>query len=349
METVLGIETSCDETACAVVRGRSILSNVVASQIELHARFGGVVPEIASRAHIESVLPVAERALKGAGVSLGALEAVAATRGPGLVGSLLVGLTFAKALAFARGLLFVAVDHVAAHVFSCTMEGGLDGEFVALVASGGHTALYRVKDPLRPVLLGSTIDDAAGEAFDKGASVLGMGYPGGPAIDEASNVGKRGAVSFPRSRMHERPFDFSFSGVKTSLLYHVRGTPGKRAPSPCARESVADLAASYQEAVVEVLVEKLVRAARELGAGAGAVAACGGVARNSRLREMLAARAEREGLRWHIPAPELCTDNAAMVAALGREMLARGMRDELTVAASPRLVRSPLRLRGSGG
>ena len=344
MRTVLGIETSCDETACAVVRGHEILSSVVASQIELHARFGGVVPEIASRAHVEAILPIAERALKEAGVSLDGIDAVAATGGPGLVGALLVGLTFAKAVAYARGLTFVAVNHVAAHVYSCTMEGGLAGEFVALVASGGHTALYEVKDPVAPELLGSTIDDAAGEAFDKGASVLGLDYPGGPAIEKASRGGNPGAVTFPRSFMRERRFDFSFSGVKTALLYHVRGTPGGRSRSAPAQESLADLAMSYQEAVVEVLVEKLIGAAGEVRSGA--VAACGGVARNTRLREMLSERAAREGLEWYVPPPDFCTDNAAMVASLGRELLARGMSSDLSVAAFPRLVRSPLRVGG---
>ncbi len=302
-DVILGIETSCDETAAALVTGDGrILSNVVSSQAKLHARYGGVVPEIASRRHLELVLPVVREALADAGASLGNVDAIAVTRGPGLVGALLVGLAAAKALAWARGLPLIPVDHLHGHVASLFLEPEpLEPPFLCLLASGGHTMLVDVGDRSGFDVLGTTIDDAAGEAFDKGARLLGLPYPGGAALDRLAQKGDPQAFSFPVARVPG--LDFSFSGVKTALLYAVRKLSSKEVA-----ERRADLAASYQRAVVRALVERTLAAAEQYGFDRLAVA--GGVAANSELRASLGTA---------VAAPlSLCTDNAAMVASAGR-------------------------------
>jgi len=339
---ILGIESSCDETAAAVVEdGSRILSSVVDSQVELHAPFRGVVPEIASRSHLESILPVIERALAEARVDLGDLAAVAVTVRPGLIGSLLVGLSAAKALAFVQRLPLLAVHHIEAHIHACAMSNdALAHPFVSLVVSGGHTSLYLSESPTRHALLGATVDDAAGESFDKVASILGLGYPGGPAVEEAARTGDPKGVPLPRPSLPDAPFDFSFSGLKTAALYCVRppakrGTPAAaaRAGSPSPR-LVADLAASFQSAVVDVLVEKTIAAAR--AKGVRSIAIGGGVACNGALRGRMEAAAAESGLRAFFPPKSLCLDNAAMVAGLGHPLLAEGKIAPLDVDASPR-------------
>jgi N6-L-threonylcarbamoyladenine synthase len=308
---VLGIETSCDETAAAVVSAdRRVLSSVVASQVDLHACFGGVVPEIASRAHVEWLTPVVDQSLAEAGLDPGEaprqLSAVAATVGPGLVGSLLVGVSAAKALALAWGLPFVGVNHLDAHIHAAWLEEpDLQLPVVVLLVSGGHTLLVEVAELGSYRLLGQTVDDAAGEAFDKVARYLGLGYPGGPAIDRAAADGDPQAISFPRPMMAEG-YDFSFSGIKTSVVNYVRSHP---------EVSSADVAASFQEAVVDVSVAKARRAAAEVGARG--VCLAGGVAANSRLRQRMAEACAEDGLGCFLPARSWCTDNAAMVAAAG--------------------------------
>ena len=306
-ELILGIETSCDETAAAVVAdGHDVLSSVVSSQVDLHAAFGGVVPEVASRAHLELLTPVVGEALLEAGKDGRRLAAVAATVGPGLVGSLLVGLSAAKALALAWDLPFVGVNHLEGHLYAAFLEEpDLEMPLVVLLASGAHTMVVLMEDHGRYRVLGSTIDDAAGEAFDKVARFLGLGYPGGPVIDRLAMDGDPAAIAFPRG-LRDRAYDFSFSGLKTSVITHVRSHPDA-AP--------ADVAASFQEAVVDVLVTKAHRAALETGARG--IVLGGGVAANSRLRERILDVCIEEGLRAFLPSREMCTDNAAMVAAAG--------------------------------
>ena len=305
--TILGIETSCDETAAAVVvEARDIRSSVVSSQVDLHARFGGVVPEIASRAHVELLTPVIAEALVEAGCEDCDIDAVAATYGPGLVGALLVGVSTAKALALVWGVPFVAVNHLEAHLHASFLEDpDIDLPVVVLLVSGGHTMLVAMEGRGRYRLLGSTLDDAAGEAFDKVARYLGLGYPGGPAIDRLSNEGDPSAIAFPRALL-DQGFDFSFSGLKTSVINHVRKHPDV---------GTADVAASFQEAVVDVLVAKARRAAKEIGATGLCLG--GGVAANSLLRERFLDACEEDGLRAFVPSRAMCTDNAAMVAAAG--------------------------------
>jgi len=302
---VLGIETSCDETAAAVVvDGTDVLSSVVSSQVDLHARFGGVVPEIASRAHLELLTPVLAEALVEAGLDGAGLHAVAATVGPGLIGSLLVGVSAAKALSLVWGVPFVGVNHLEAHLYASFLEEpDLTPPIVVLLASGAHTMLVVMDGPGRYRLLGTTIDDAAGEAFDKVARLLGLGYPGGPAIDRLAMDGDPTAAVFPRSMM-DAGYDFSFSGLKTSVITHVRKRPDM---------AVADVAASFQEAVVDVLVTKARRAAAE--SGATGICLGGGVAANSLLRERILDACIADGLRAFLPSRSMCTDNAAMVAA----------------------------------
>ena len=302
---ILGIETSCDETAAAVVAdGVDVLSSVVSSQVDLHARFGGVVPEIASRAHVELLTPVVAEAMVEAGVDSEGIGAVAATIGPGLIGSLLVGVSAAKATALVWGVPFVGVNHLEAHLYAAFLEEpGLELPALVLLASGAHTMLVAMEDHGRYRLLGSTIDDAAGEAFDKVARFLGLGYPGGPAIDRLAMQGDPGAIAFPRS-MKDEGYDFSFSGLKTSVITYVRKNPDV---------SVADVAASFQEAVVDVLTAKARRAAREMGAKG--VVLGGGVAANSSLRERILDVCIADGLQAFLPSRSMCTDNAAMVAA----------------------------------
>lgn len=326
---VLGIESSCDETAAAVVRdGNVALSNVIASQVKVHERYGGVVPEIASRKHIEAIVPVILQALEDAGVTLAGIDGIAVTRGPGLIGSLLVGLSTAKALAFARRLPLIGVNHLEGHVAaSFLMDHPPNFPFVALVVSGGHTTIYRVEGFQRFAVLGQTRDDAAGEAFDKAAKLLEIGYPGGVVIDRLARKGNHEAFPFPRAMRDS--LDFSFSGLKTSLLTRVkmRGIPFTAAELP-------DLTASYQEAICDVLVEKTLRAAAMLSATR--VVVCGGVAANSRLRERFRNDAASVGIDVFIPSPVFCTDNAAMIAVVGTHLLQAGQRDRLDLNAVSR-------------
>lgn len=309
---ILAIETSCDVTAAAVVEGRAIRSNVIASQAELHTPYGGVVPEVAARHHLGTVNGVVDGALERAGLRLADVHAVAVTQRPGLIGALLVGVATAKALAYATGKPLVMVDHLAGHVCASWLEPvALDPPFVSLVASGGHTRLDLVEDYRAPVALGQTLDDAAGEAIDKGARLLGLGYPGGPALERLARGGDRTAFRFPVGLEGRGGRDFSFAGVKTALLYVVRAMDEDELD---ARR--ADLAASYQEAVVRPLAERLVAAARDHGVPA--VALGGGVAANGRLRELVAEAADAAGLRLAVPDRALCTDNAAMIGAAGQ-------------------------------
>jgi N6-L-threonylcarbamoyladenine synthase len=337
---VLGIESSCDETAAAVVaHGTRVLSSVVESQAALHAAFGGVVPETASRTHLEVVAAVVERALAKAGVRLGELDAVAVTERPGLIGSLLVGVNAAKGLAWSHGLPLVGVHHIQAHAYAAVMElePGAPSAWpaVALVVSGGHTALYRAAGPGRMELAAETLDDAAGEAFDKVAWLLGLGYPGGPAIAALAESGDPRAFDFPRYHPRDGRPGFSFSGLKTAVLYHLKGQDALApTPRPEDVERRADVAASFQEAVVDVLVEQTLAAARE--SGLNTVLVTGGVACNRRLRTRLGEGARAAGVRAVFPSPGYCTDNAAMVAGLGWHLLAEGRTAGLDLDASPR-------------
>jgi len=317
-DLVLGIESSCDETAAAVVAaGHDVRSSIVVSQIDEHRPFGGVVPEIAGRSHLRAILPVVDRALDAAGVDLGDLAGIAVTQRPGLIGSLLVGLSAAKGLAFGSDLPLVGVDHIEAHVWAATMEQDeRPYPCVALVVSGGHTALFRARSPLAMDLLATTLDDAAGEAFDKVAHLLGLSYPGGPAVAELADEGRPDAIAFPRYRPPRRELGFSFSGLKTAVLYHLRGGDALApTPEPDAIADRADVAASFQEAVVDALAEQALRAAEQERVETVLVA--GGVACNRRLRAVLGARAAERGLRARFPSPAYCTDNAAMIAGLG--------------------------------
>jgi N6-L-threonylcarbamoyladenine synthase len=331
-KVVLGIETSCDETAAAVLTdGRRVLSSVVASQDDVHAPYGGVVPELASRRHIEVIVPVVEKALTDAGVALGDLDGIAVTYGPGLVGSLLVGCSMAKALAWVHRLPLVGVNHLEGHVYASFLtEDVPEYPFLALVVSGGHTALYHASAPLTYQLIGQTRDDAAGEAFDKVAKLLGLGFPGGPIIQRTAERGDPRAIEFPLAQMTDGASDFSFSGIKTSVSLYVRRH------RPLGDVQVADVAASFQAAVVKMLVRKTVRAALRIGVKR--VVLTGGVAANGPLRVALHAEAEQHGIRLHIPPPRLCTDNAAMITAAGTVRLAAGERAPLTLNATPDLV-----------
>jgi len=322
---VLGIETSCDETGVGIVRGHELLADAVASSVEEHARFGGVVPEVASRAHLEAMVPTVERACADAGVHLADLDAIAVTSGPGLSGALLVGVAAAKALAIGLGKPIYGVNHLAAHVAVDQLEHGpLPQPCLALLVSGGHSSLLLVEDVTGDVLpLGATIDDAAGEAFDKVARVLGLPFPGGPHIDRVAKEGHTSYVDFPRgltgSRdLREHRYDFSFSGLKTAVARWVETRERDGEPVP-----VADVAASFQEAVVDVLTRKAVLACRENGIDHLLIG--GGVAANSRLRVVAQARCDDAGITLRVPRPGLCTDNGAMVAALGAEVVARGV------------------------
>ena len=317
---VLGIETSCDETAVGIVRGRKLLANVIASSVDEHARFGGVVPEVASRAHLEAMQPSIERALKESGVKLQDLDGIAVTAGPGLVGALLVGVSAANALSLALDKPLYGVNHLASHVAVDLLTH--EREFrpsIALLVSGGHSSILMVKDLTSTIeSLGRTVDDAAGEAFDKIARLLDLGFPGGPIIDSEARLGNRDAIKFPRGLsqpkdMAEQPFDFSFSGLKTAVSRYLAATPDHKR---------SDVAASFQEAVVDVLLMKSIKACVDIGIDSLIIA--GGVAANSRLRELAAERCASAGIEVRTPPPALCTDNGAMVAALGSLAISSG-------------------------
>ncbi|MGC9455058.1 MAG: tRNA (adenosine(37)-N6)-threonylcarbamoyltransferase complex transferase subunit TsaD [Phycisphaerae bacterium] len=342
---VFGIETSCDETSCALVAdGRNVIADTVAAQVDLHARFGGVVPELASRAHIEAVNPAIERVLKESGVRPEQISAVAVTHEPGLIGSLLVGLMAAKTLAWVWDKPLVGVNHVCAHAYAAAIdEEPIDYPATALIVSGGHTSLYRCKSPTELELLGSTIDDAAGEAFDKVASMLNLGFPGGPAVEKTARDGDPHAIDFPRSLLKGQSLDFSFSGLKTAVLYHVNGVPGAvRSQSPAgpgagkgaenlSPRELADVAAGFQQAVVDVLRIKLRRAARQTGARTLILG--GGVAANTALRNALTGLADELGATLRMPKLRYCMDNAAMVAGLGYHYLLAGQTSDLSLEA----------------
>ena len=315
---VLGIETSCDETAAAVVKdGTTILSSVVSSQVAVHHPYGGVVPELASRKHIEAVVPVIREALDKSDTSLSQLDAVAVTRGPGLVGALLVGFSFAKALACGLDIPWVGINHLEGHINSVFLEADPPPfPFVALLASGGHTSIYHVRSHTNNELMGQTRDDAAGEAFDKVAKILDLGYPGGNVIDEPSKQGDFRKIKFPRPYIQKSSFDFSFSGIKTAVNRYVM------THTDASKDQIADIAAGFQEAVVEVLSYKIVHAAREKNCRH--IALVGGVAANSRLRAKVKQDAEKNALKVHIPSIHLCGDNAAMIAAVGYHYLKAG-------------------------
>jgi N6-L-threonylcarbamoyladenine synthase len=328
----LGIETSCDETAVAVLAdGFTVRSNLIAAQEHLHERFGGVVPEVAARAHVEALNPLLEQALAEAGVGFGDLDTVACTVGPGLVGALLVGMAAAKTVALATGATFVGVNHLEGHIWANFLaHGEPEPPYICLVVSGGHTMLVHMPEVHRYELLGQTLDDAAGEAFDKVARLLGLGFPGGPALDALAREGDPAAVRFPRSMADSGDLDFSMSGLKTAVLRYVKQeqAAGREIPA-------ADLAASFQEAIVDVQVAKTIRAATERAIGT--VLLGGGVVANSRLRERMRADGEDAGLTILYPPLDLCTDNAAMIACVGAARAVRGEASSLDIGADPNL------------
>ncbi|MXW42801.1 MAG: tRNA (adenosine(37)-N6)-threonylcarbamoyltransferase complex transferase subunit TsaD [Acidimicrobiia bacterium] len=327
VQFVLGIETSCDETAAAVVSGsNNVLSSVISSQVDLHARYGGVVPEVASRAHVEMLTPVIAQAVVEAGLNDGDIQAVAATAGPGLIGALLVGVSAAKSLALIWDVPFVAVNHLEAHLYSSFLEEpDLELPMVILLVSGGHTLLVLMEAFGKYRLIGQTLDDAAGEAFDKVARFMDLGYPGGPVIDHLAITGNPVAVAFPRP-MHDDGYDFSFSGLKTAVINHMRKNPNS---------DVADVAASFQEAVVDVLIHKARKAAQQFGAKG--LCLSGGVAANSLLRERLLNVCNEDSIRGFLPSRSMCTDNAAMVAAVGWHRLHLDGPSPLDSGADPNL------------
>jgi N6-L-threonylcarbamoyladenine synthase len=326
----LGIETSCDDTAAAVLAGGDVRSSVVSSQDSVHGAYGGVVPELASREHVRNLLPVMDAALERGGVTLDDLDAIAVTRGPGLIGSLLVGLSAAKGVALARNLPLVGVNHLEGPLLSALLAREMTFPFLALLVSGGHTSLYLARALGSYALLGKTRDDAAGEAFDKAAKLLGLGYPGGRAIDGLARGGDPVAVRFPRAKLKRESYDFSFSGLKTAVRQHISRTDA---------QSSADVAASVQEAIVDMLVETTCRAANDLGLLR--IAVVGGVSANSRLRARFAVEAAERGLDIVVPPAHLCTDNAAMIAYAGWCRFERGMVDDLDVGAEAALSLEP--------
>ncbi len=325
----LGIETSCDETAAAVVRdGREVLSDVVSTQIDIHRRWGGVVPELASRNHVVQVMPVIDDALTRAGKTLSDLDLISVTSGPGLQGALLVGLQVAKSLALARGLPFVGVNHLEGHLLAIRLAADApEPPFLGLVVSGGHTTLYDVKQYGTYGRLGTTRDDAAGEAYDKVAKLLGLPYPGGPRIDELAQTGNPKAVAFPRALKAHDVLDWSFSGLKTAVLLHVQqhGVP--------TGQTLNDVCASFQEAVADALTKKLILGAKKVQAKTLVI--CGGVAANSRLRALAQERAADAGMTLFLPPKRLCTDNGAMIAVAGYEAWRRGVRGDATLNSDP--------------
>ncbi|MDI7258415.1 MAG: tRNA (adenosine(37)-N6)-threonylcarbamoyltransferase complex transferase subunit TsaD [Thermodesulfobacteriota bacterium] len=328
---ILAIETSCDDTGAAVIiNGRKILSNVVSSQEAVHQKYGGVVPELASRRHIESIVPVVTEALEAAKVTLKEINGIAVTQGPGLVGSLLVGLSFAKSLAFARGLPLVGVNHIEAHLSAIFLEKESPKfPFIGLVVSGGHTSLFRVDGFGKYKRLGQTRDDAAGEAFDKVAKLLGLGYPGGPIIDELAKTGNPKAIRFPRASLGKNSMDFSFSGLKTAVVNFVKAYP--EPPGGYPENLIRDIVSSFQEAAVEVLVKKTLQAAQSQGLER--IVLSGGVAANQCLRQRIKEESFKQKLKVYLPSPFFCTDNAAMVGVVGYEYLKRGIRSPLSLNA----------------
>ncbi len=333
---ILGIESSCDDTGVSVVEdGFLIRSSVVSSQDFIHSRYGGVVPELASRRHIEVIIPIVEEALRGAGVILDDIDAIGVTQGPGLVGSILVGLSFAKAVSYVKGIPFVGVNHVVSHPLAVFLKekggdnrGVPDFPFVALVVSGGHTVLLLVEDYTRHRTLGQTRDDACGEAFDKVAKLLGLGYPGGAIIDRLAREGDPEYIEFTRPYISHGSLEFSFSGLKTAVLNYVR-----KQDRPLTEETVRNISASFQEACVDVLVKKCEWAIE--GTGLGDLVVSGGVSCNSRLRRRLGEMAEKKGINLFIPPPHLCTDNGAMIALSAYHLLREGKRGDLTMNAIP--------------
>lgn len=329
---ILAIESSCDETAAAVMKnGRQVCSNVIYSQIELHKLYGGVVPEIASRKHIEKINQVIEQALLEAGMSLNQMDAIAVTYGPGLVGALLVGVAEAKAIAYAAKKPLVGVHHIEGHIAANYIEHpDLEPPFLCLVVSGGHTHLVKVNDYDSFEIIGKTRDDAAGEAFDKVARAIGLGYPGGPKVDKLAREGNREAIAFPRAKVEGNPYDFSFSGLKSAVLNYLNQCEMKQI-----EVNRADVAASFQYAVIDVLTNHAIAASKELGIGKLAVA--GGVASNSSLRESLKTACDKEGLQFYYPSPIYCTDNAAMIGVAGYYAYRKGVRHGLDLNAVPNL------------
>lgn len=329
---ILAIESSCDETAAAVVKnGREVLSNVINTQIAIHTEYGGVVPEIASRKHIENINPVIKKALEDAGVTLDDIDAIGVTYGPGLVGALLVGVAEAKAIAFAKNKPLVGVHHIEGHISANYVENKeLEPPFVALVVSGGHTHLVKVNDYGEYEIVGRTRDDAAGEAFDKVARAIGLGYPGGPKIDKLAKEGNPDAIEFPRAHVDDAPYDFSFSGIKSAVLNYINSANMQ------GREiNRADVAASFQKAVVDALVSRAVRLAKECGMDKLAIA--GGVASNSALRAAVQEECAKNNIKFYSPSPVLCTDNAAMIGAAAYYEYIKGVRHGYDLNAVPNL------------
>ena len=324
---VLGVETSCDDTAAAVLQdGRTILANIVSSQDQIHGPYGGVVPELASRQHIQNIMPIVDSALKKAGATLKDLDGMAVTYGPGLVGSLLVGLSLVKGMAFRTGIPYVGVNHLEAHLLAIQLEHQVPFPYIALLASGGHTLLYCVRDVGDYVHLGGTRDDAAGEAYDKVAKMMGLGYPGGRIVDQLAQSGNPNAIRFPRAKIRSGAYEFSFSGIKTAVWHYLK-THGEEA----VREQAADIAASFQEAVAEMLVRPALKAAQ--AKSVERIVLSGGVAANSRLRSKMKAEADAVGIAVFCPAPKFCTDNGAMIALAGYHWLRRGRRDDFRLNA----------------
>ncbi|MEI6126860.1 MAG: tRNA (adenosine(37)-N6)-threonylcarbamoyltransferase complex transferase subunit TsaD [Pseudomonadota bacterium] len=314
---ILGIETSCDDTAAAVVKdGKDIISNIISSQHVFHTKYGGIVPEIASRKHQENIIPVIQEALLQARMTLHDIQGIAVTRGPGLIGSLLVGINVAKAIAYSQKLPLVGINHLEGHLLAPFLEHEIPFPNITLVVSGGHTNLYHVGSFDVYKSLGKTRDDAAGEAYDKVAKLLGLGYPGGITLDRLAQTGNPSAIAFPRPMLHDKSFDFSFSGLKTAVLYHVKNN----CPGAVPESAMPDIAASFQAAVVEILVEKTLRAARHYQVSA--ITLAGGVAANSLLRSKMHERAAEENIAVFLPSPVLCTDNAAMIARAGEHRIA---------------------------
>lgn len=330
--TILAVETSCDETSVAIVKnGRAVLTNVISSQIDIHKKFGGVVPEVASRKHLENINMIVQEALQQGGTTLGELDAIAVTSGPGLVGALLIGLTTAKALAYSINKPLIGVNHIEGHIAANYIQHKeLQPPFVCLVASGGHSHIVKVQDYDSFEILGQTRDDAAGEAFDKIARALGLGYPGGPLIDKLAKQGNPAAINFPRAYLEEGSYDFSFSGIKSAALNYLNSMKMKEEEIV-----VADVAASFQAAVVEVLAEKLIRAAIQYQSKYAVLA--GGVAANSALRQELQRLGQEKGIEVLFPAPILCTDNAAMIGSAAYFRYIKGMKSDMTLNAKPNL------------